>query len=87
MGEHSFDQWSLSDSSSSKKPNKKLAEEWFEGIKKRFKRDRKIFQLSIEFMKSYLVVAMQKNGKMKTKRVDVGTCHIMVCTTHKNLAK
>ena len=31
-------------------------------------------------------MAMQKNGKMKEKRVDVGTKY-MVCITHKTLEK
>ena len=30
---------------------------------------------------------MQKNVKLKEKRVDIGTYHIIVCTTHKNLEK
>ena len=30
---------------------------------------------------------MQNKAKSKGKRVDVGTYHIIVCTTHKNLKK
>ena len=30
---------------------------------------------------------MPKNAKLQKKRVDVGTYHIMMCITHKNLKK
>ena len=32
------------------------------------------------------VTPMQKNAKMKARRVDVGTC-LTICITHKNLVK
>ena len=67
--------------------NRKQAEKRLEGLEKQLKRDQKFFQQYKQFMEDMIVMTMQKNAKLKEKRVDVGTYHIMVCTTHKSLKK
>ena len=66
--------------------NWKQTEKRSDGPEKRFKRDHRSFQQYKEFMED-LIDNGYKNAKKKLKKVDVATCHFMVCASHRDLKK
>ena len=49
--------------------NRKQAEKQLEGLEKQFKRDQKFFQQNKQFVEDMIGNGMQKNAKLKEKRV------------------